>query len=90
MNTTTTPTTAAAPGQAGNIANDRTRVSCLIFRPSPFGRMYLCADGTTSNNRNDAACFWLSQVADVIRENWIVNTPEPAQVEILRPSPCAG
>jgi hypothetical protein len=69
------PTTTPSP--------DFTRLSCIIFSPSPFGRMYLCADGTTSSERTHAAVHWLSQAPVIIRENWIVNTPAPAQVEII-------
>jgi hypothetical protein len=53
----------------------------LIFRPSPFGRMYLCADGTTSSDKSEAAEFWRMQFDQVVRENWIVNTPERAEME---------
>lgn len=57
--------------------------SILIYRPSPFGRMYLCADGTTSSNRADAAEHWGFQFKHIVRENWIVNTPERARAEIV-------
>jgi len=45
--------------------------------------MYLCADGTTSSERAHAAIHWLSQAQAIIRENWIVSTTAPAQVEII-------
>jgi hypothetical protein len=55
----------------------------LIYHPSPFGRMYLCADGTTSSNRDSAAEFWDIQFATVVQENWIINTPEKALAEFI-------
>lgn len=55
----------------------------LIYRPSPFGRAYLCADGTTSTNREEAAEHWGIQFRAVVAENWIVNTPEKARAEIV-------
>lgn len=56
----------------------------LIYRPSPFGKMYLCVDGTTSSDREQAAEFWDIQFDAVIAENWIVNTPERAQMEEVK------
>lgn len=57
--------------------------SILIFRPSPFGRMYLCRDGSLSNNRADAAEHWATQFNAIVAENWIVNGPELACAEIV-------
>jgi hypothetical protein len=54
-----------------------------IYRPSPFGRMYLCADGSLSNNRAEAQEYWSLQFDAVVAENWIVNTPERAQMEAV-------
>ena len=61
----------------------KNRKSIVIYRPSPFGRMYLCADGTTSSRREDAAVHWGTQFRAVVAENWIVNTPERARAEIV-------
>ena len=55
----------------------------LIYRNSPFGRMYLCRDGSTSTNRNEAGEHWEMQFESVVAENWIVNTPTPAQKEFI-------
>lgn len=55
----------------------------VIYRPSVFGKMYLCADGTTSNDRAQAAEYLESQFLSVVAKNWIVNTPESACAEFI-------
>ena len=59
------------------------RNSIVIYRPSPFGRMYLCKDGTTSSCRDDASEHWETQFTSIVTENWIVNTPERAKIEVV-------
>lgn len=58
------------------------RDSILIFRStvsSLSGRMYLCADGTTSSERSHAQEHWGSQFIGIATEAWIV---QPAQWEL--------
>lgn len=55
----------------------------LIYKlcPSfPGGRAYLCADGSTSSCREQAAEHWGLQFDAVVAENWIV---QPALAEVL-------
>ena len=58
------------------------RTSIVIYREesrNPGGRAYLCADGTTSSDRNEAAHRWFSQFDAVVAENHVVH---PAKFEV--------
>jgi hypothetical protein len=48
------------------------RKSIRIFHDTPFGRCYLCRDGTMSTDPSEAAVHWGSQFRAIIAENWIV------------------
>lgn len=49
----------------------------VIFRPCasfPGGRAYLCEDGSTTSERDQAARHWNIQFDAIVAENWIVNS----------------
>lgn len=53
-----------------NTMHPRTRV--IIFRNCGDCRMYLCADGTLSGNREHAQEHWASQFDAIVAENPIL------------------
>jgi hypothetical protein len=51
---------------------------CASF---PGGRAYLCADGSLSSERREAAAHWNIQFAGIVAENWILTASGPTCME---------